>query len=133
MQAIFKKVHTNGWLQEVTVQQLFSVGLNKFLADRFVEGTCPKPNCGYTHARGDQCDSCGALLNPAELLEPRCKFTGGTPVLRSTRHLFLDLPSLEGQLRLYINNTISRGGWSSNAKQVTAAWLRDGLKPHCIT
>jgi len=79
VQAIFKKVHTNGWLQEVTVQQLFSVGLNKFLADRFVEGTCPKPNCGYTHARGDQCDSCGALLNPAELLEPRCKFTGGTP------------------------------------------------------
>jgi len=133
VQQVFKKVRANGWLQEDSIQQLYSEGLGKFLADRFVEGTCPRPTCGYKDARGDQCDKCGALLNPTELLEPRCKFTGQTPVLRSTRHLFLDLPALEDLLRSYIGELSGREGWSSNAKQVTAAWLRDGLKPRCIT
>mmetsp|Transcript_105174 Transcript_105174/g.263416 ORF Transcript_105174/g.263416 Transcript_105174/m.263416 type:complete len:696 (-) Transcript_105174:297-2384(-) len=131
VQSVFKRVHSGGWCKEDTIQQLYSEKLGRFLADRFVEGTCPK--CGYLDARGDQCDQCGGLLNPTDLKEPRCKLTGTTPVLRSTTHLFLDLPGLEGRLREFIGDPIKRSSWSSNARHVTAAWLRDGLKPRCIT
>lgn len=131
VQAIFKKVHGGGWLDTRTVQQLYSEGLGRFLADRFVEGTCPR--CQYPDARGDQCDKCGALLEPTELLEPRCKVTGTKPVLRSTEHLFLDLPGLEEQVREFVEISSQSGSWSSNAVSCTASWLRDGLKHRCIT
>ena len=69
-------------------------------------------------ARGDQCDSCGNLLTPTELLNPKCKFTGTTPVLRLTRHLYIDLPKLTPQLQQYIDATTQLGGWSNNCVQV---------------
>ena len=113
------------------MQQLFSEALGKFLADRFITGTCPK--CGYEDARGDQCDNCGALLNPTELIDPKCKFTGTTPVMKSTKHVFLDLPKLSESLQTYVEETSKQGGWSSNCLQITNAWIRDGLKQRCIT
>lgn len=131
VQSIFRKVHSGGWLKEDSIEQLYSEKLGRFLADRFVEGTCPK--CGFSDARGDQCDQCGALLNPAELIDPHCKVTGTTPVVRKTNHLFLDLPNLESHLHEFIDSASARGNWSANACQVTGAWLRDGLKPRCIT
>ena len=69
-------------------------------------------------ARGDQCDSCGNLLNPTDLINPKCKITGTTPVLRSTKHIFLDLPQLSPQLQAYITETSNKGGWSNNCVQV---------------
>lgn len=69
-------------------------------------------------ARGDQCDKCGALLNPTELLNPRCAITKTVPVLRETRHIFLDLPRLSEQVQAYIDATSEVGGWSSNCVQV---------------
>ena len=71
-------------------------------------------------ARGDQCDNCGNLLNPTELIRPHCKFSGTAPVLRSTRHMFLDLPSLSPRLQEYISATSQLGGWSTNCVQVSA-------------
>ena len=76
---------------------------------------------GVQDARGDQCDNCGNLLNPTELLHPKCKLTGTTPVLRSTRHLFLDLPQLSPALQHYIDVTSQKGAWSSNCVQVRHA------------
>ena len=64
----------------------------RFLADRFVEGTCPL--CAYEDARGDQCDKCGKLINAVDLRNPRCKLCKDTPVIKSTQHLFLDLPKV---------------------------------------
>lgn len=100
-QGIFSRIHGNGHVVQRTNQQLYSVALDKFLADRYVVGTCPK--CGYEDARGDQCDNCGSLLNPTELRNPRCKFSGTEPVLRETSHLYIDLPQLEAKLRTYID------------------------------
>jgi methionyl-tRNA synthetase len=113
------------------MEQLYSEAAGKFLADRFVSGTCPK--CSYADARGDQCDNCGALMNPTELIDPKCKITGTTPVVRSTRHVFLDLPKLADKLQAYIDAASRDGGWSANCLQVTSAWMRDGLKQRCIT
>jgi len=70
-QDIFHRVYNGGFTLEQTVEQLFCVPCNRFLADRFVEGTCPV--CAYVDARGDQCDACQRMLNPTELINPRCK------------------------------------------------------------
>lgn len=132
-QAIFKKLLENNWLSENTMQQLYCDTCQRFLADRFVEGNCPTPGCNYDSARGDQCEKCGKLLNPTELLEPKCKVCRNTPRIRDTNHLFLELPLLNEKLEEYINNMSVVGGWSQNAIQATQAWLREGLKPRCIT
>jgi methionyl-tRNA synthetase len=105
-QDIFNSIHANGRTVTRTNEQLYSTALDKFLADRYVVGTCPK--CGYEDARGDQCDSCGALLNPTELKSPKCKFSGTTPELRPTTHLYIDLPQLEPQLRQYVDAASSQ-------------------------
>eukprot|EP00798_Chlamydomonas_sp_ICE-L_P027669 gene27669-7310_t len=130
-QSVFWDLEKKGNLVEQGMEQLYSEAAGKFLADRFVSGTCPK--CKYDDARGDQCDSCGNLLNPTELINPKCKLTGTTPVKRTTRHVFLNLPKLTPKLQEYITNTSQQGGWSSNCVQVTNAWMRDGLKNRCIT
>jgi len=130
-QETFNQLRENGYLEEKTVEQLYSEPLQKFLADRYVTGTCPK--CQYEDARGDQCDSCGSLLNPTELKNPKCAMSGSKPVLKSTRHVFLDLPRLSGDLQAYIDRSSKEGGWSSNCMHVTKAWLDQGLKSRCIT
>ncbi|XP_010730412.2 methionine--tRNA ligase, cytoplasmic isoform X1 [Larimichthys crocea] len=130
-QNIFWRLHEHGFLVEDTVEQLRCESCQRFLADRFVEGTCP--HCSYPEARGDQCDKCGRLINAVELREPQCKVCRQTPVIRSSKHLFLDLPKLETQLEQWLDKSTSTGDWTANAKQITRSWLRDGLKPRCIT
>ncbi|CAI9117662.1 OLC1v1019103C2 [Oldenlandia corymbosa var. corymbosa] len=130
-QTIFKRLWENNWLSEDTIQQLYCETCQRFLADRYVEGICPNPACNYDSARGDQCDKCQKLLNPTELLEPRCKVCQSSPHIRDTRHLFLELPLLEERLKAYI--TEMEGDWSQNAIQATYAWLKEGLRKRCIT
>ncbi|KZV20431.1 putative methionine--tRNA ligase, partial [Dorcoceras hygrometricum] len=132
-QAIFKKLLENNWLSENTMQQLYCETCKKFLADRLVEGNCPTPGCGFESARGDQCEKCGKLLNPTELIHPKCKVCRNTPHIRDTEHMFLELPLLKGKLEEYIDNISVAGGWSQNAIQATHAWLKEGLRPRCIT
>uniref|UniRef100_A0A8C5I1E9 Methionine--tRNA ligase, cytoplasmic n=2 Tax=Gouania willdenowi TaxID=441366 RepID=A0A8C5I1E9_GOUWI len=130
-QNIFWRLHERGFLLEDTVEQLRCENCQRFLADRFVEGTCP--HCSYPEARGDQCDKCGRLINAVELGEPQCKVCKRTPIIRSSKHLFLDLPKLENELEQWLDRSFSTGDWTANAKQITRSWLRDGLKPRCIT
>ncbi|XP_060212780.1 methionine--tRNA ligase, cytoplasmic-like isoform X1 [Lycium barbarum] len=132
-QAIFKKLRENDCLSENTMQQLYCDTCKKFLADRLVEGNCPTPGCNYDSARGDQCEKCGKLLNPTELLDPRCKVCRNTPCIRDTDHLFLELPLLKDKLEAYVNSMSVSGGWSQNAIHTTHAWLKEGLKSRCIT
>ncbi|KAJ0960882.1 hypothetical protein J5N97_001232 [Dioscorea zingiberensis] len=82
---------------------------------------------------GDQCEKCGKLLNPTELQDPKCKVCKNTPRIRDTDHLFLELPLLREKLERYINSMSVAGSWSQNAIQATKAWLKEGLKPRCIT
>ncbi|KAK1290446.1 putative methionine--tRNA ligase [Acorus calamus] len=132
-QAIFHKLMENNWLSENSMQQLYCDTCERFLADRLVEGTCPTQDCNYESARGDQCEKCGKLLNPTELIDPRCKVCRNTPRIRDTDHLFLELPLLRGKLEEYINDMSVAGSWSQNAIQATNAWLKEGLRPRCIT
>uniref|UniRef100_A0A7N9AVW0 Methionine--tRNA ligase, cytoplasmic n=1 Tax=Mastacembelus armatus TaxID=205130 RepID=A0A7N9AVW0_9TELE len=127
-QDIFWRLHKNEFLVEDTVDQLRCEACQRFLADRFVEGICPY--CRYPEARGDQCDKCGRLINAVEY--PFCKF------VRLYKHftsfiLPLSLMQLETQLEEWLEETTSTGDWTANAKQITRSWVRDGLKPRCIT
>ncbi len=130
-QHIFLKLHENGYIVERTTSQPFCERDQRFLADRYVLGTCPR--CGYKDARGDQCESCGALLDPGELIDSRCSVCGTRPVIRETRHLYIDLVRILPKLRNWIERAAERGFWARNAVQMTYAWMRDGLKERAIT
>jgi methionyl-tRNA synthetase len=86
----------NGYLVKDTSEQFYDPQAERFLPDRYVEGTCP--HCGYTEARGDQCDNCGRTLDPTDLIDPRSRLSGATPVRRETEHYFLDLPAFKEPL-----------------------------------
>uniref|UniRef100_A0A224YV86 Methionine--tRNA ligase, cytoplasmic n=1 Tax=Rhipicephalus zambeziensis TaxID=60191 RepID=A0A224YV86_9ACAR len=130
-QEIFLELHKNGYLREEVVEQLYCSHCDRFLADRFVEGTCPF--CGYEDARGDQCDLCSKLINPTELKEARCKLCKEHPVLKTSGHLFIDLPKIEPAFIEWFKKKTSEDQWTQTAKVIASAWLRDGLKPRCIT
>lgn len=130
-QDIFNRLHQNQCLLEDTVEQLLCQKCNRYLADRFVEGICPL--CNYEDARGDQCDKCGKLINATDLKKPRCKVCRNTPIIKTSRHLFLDLPKLQPSLKKFLDKSTSEGDWTANAKLITNSWVRDGLKPRCIT
>lgn len=128
-QELFMDLYKKGFTSVASMEQLHCESCNRFLADRFVEGTCPK--CKYEDARGDQCDGCGQLMNAVELIEPRCKLCNRSPVVKSSDQLFLELPKVEPVLQDWIKRTCS--GWSHNAQSITNTWLKDGLKARCIT
>lgn len=131
MQKAFLEVYRNGYIVSESVDQLLCTSCDRFLADRFVEGICPHPGCGYEDARGDQCDKCGKLVNAIELVKPRCKVCNSVPQIRSSQQLFLDLPKLEKRLSDWVESV--EEGWTSNAKVITRSWLKEGLRPRCIS
>ena len=91
------------------------------------------PGCGYEDARGDQCDKCGNLLDPFDLINPRCKLDGTAPVPRDTTHTYLLLDKLQPDIEKFTEESIRKGGWSRNAKIITESWLKEGLKDRGIT
>ena len=101
-QAIFLRLLEGGYLYTEVQERLFSETENRFLEDRYVEGTCPK--CGFEDARGDQCDNCDSLLNATELINPRGKKDGATPILRETEHYFFDLSKFRDELTEYLES-----------------------------
>ncbi len=100
-QQLFLRLLENGCLITKTEAQLYSVSEGRFLPDRYVEGVCP--NCGYDGARGDQCETCGKLLNAIELINPRSRTDGSVPEVRETTHYYLDLPKLADPLIAWLD------------------------------
>jgi len=133
-QDVFLKLHEKGFVSEDTVEQLHCAKCDKFLADRFVEGQCPIVTCKYDDARGDQCDGCGKLINAVELVNPRCKTCGRggpQPTIKTSKHLFMELPKLESRLTQWIED--SSKNWTNNARVIANSWLKGGLQDRCIT
>ena len=130
-QEIYLDLEREGHILEDTVTQLYCEKHQAFLADRFVEGTCPL--CDYEDARGDQCDKCGKLLNATELKNPHCKLDGATPIIKDSQHLFLNLTEQQEKLQEWYMHASHKGCWSLNSQTITESWLKEGLKPRCIT
>ncbi|MGQ9826721.1 MAG: methionine--tRNA ligase [Roseiflexus sp.] len=127
---MFLRLLERGYLYKETMVGSYSETLGRFLPDRFVEGTCP--NCGYPRARGDQCDSCGHLHDPQDLIAPRSILDGAPVTFRETEHFFLDLAKLEPQLRSWLES-IDRSYWRPNTLLFTQNWLHEGLRGRAIT
>jgi methionyl-tRNA synthetase len=124
---VFRTLYQHGCLIEKTTLGAFSASTGNTLPDRYIEGTCPI--CGYTEARGDQCDNCGNQLDPTDLINPRSIIDGTTPEFRETKHLFLDLPKFADRLRPWIE---SKTSWRTNVRNFSLS-LVNGLKPRAMT
>ena len=126
-QDIFRTLYEKGYLIEQTTLGAFSPSTGRTLPDRYIEGTCPI--CGYTEARGDQCDNCGNQLDPVDLIEPHSIIDGSTPEFRETTHLFLDLPAFAERLEEWLS---AQEGWRPNVKNFSLGLVRE-LKPRAMT
>ena len=128
-QEIFLALDRNGYITEQSIRQFYSIEDQRFLPDRFVSGTCP--HCGDEGARGDQCEACGRLLDPTDLVNPRSSISGSQDIeLRETHHLFLSLSKLQPVVEKWIE---TRDDWSSITKGIAKKWLSEGLEDRCIT
>jgi len=126
-QDLFRTLHERGYIVERTQLVAFSRATGQTLPDRYIEGTCPI--CGFESARGDQCDNCGNLLDPVELIDPRSTIDGEPPEFRETNHLFLDLPAFAEQLSEWIAN---QEHWRPNVRNFSFRYVQD-LRPRPIT
>jgi methionyl-tRNA synthetase len=125
---IFSRVAQNGYIREGTTEQLYCPKDKLFLADRYVQGTCP--HCGFEGAFGDQCERCGHFLDPKILKSPRCKICGAAPEPRTSRHLFLRLDALAPRLEAWIQ---AQSHWRPQVRSVALGWIREGLRERMIT
>jgi methionyl-tRNA synthetase len=127
-QEMFVRLLENGYIFPKTTLGAISPSTGRTLPDRYIEGTCPI--CGYPSARGDQCDNCGNQLDPADLINPRSKVNGETPVFRETEHYFLDLPAFAEVLGGWLQT--KAGHWRPNVLKFSLNLL-DDLQPRAIT
>jgi len=128
VQDFLLKIYDNGYIFTQETELPYCPKCDRFLPDRFVEGICP--SCGYEQARGDQCEACGSLLEPAKLIQPYCTICGSTPVIKRSKHWYFDLSKFNEQLRNYIKNNKQL---PDNARNFSLNILQEGLKPRPVT
>jgi methionyl-tRNA synthetase len=126
----FNELNTKNIFIEKESEQLYDIEENQFLADRYVEGECPK--CGFEEAYGDQCESCGSSLNATDLINPKSKLSGNIPSLKKTKHWFLPLNNFEEFLNKWFLKE-KKDDWKTNVLGQVKSWINEGLKPRAIT
>ncbi len=124
---VFRTLYEKGFIFERSMLGAFSPTTGHTLPDRYIEGTCPI--CGFPQARGDQCDNCGNLLDPIDLIDPRSTIDGATPEFRETNHLFLDLPAFADRLRDWIGR---QRHWRPNVRNFSLRYV-EALQPRAVT
>ncbi len=127
-QKFFLNLLEQGYINVRTNEQFYCENCQRFLADRYVEGTCPY--CHKPGARGDQCDACGKLMDTITLKDPKCKICNGTPIVRETSHWFLNLPAFQEKLKLWLQ---TKAYWKENILRFILGLLDEGLKERAIT
>jgi methionyl-tRNA synthetase len=125
---VFRRLHEHGYIATKPSTQFYDEKADRFLPDRYVEGTCPF--CGYTGARGDQCDNCGRQLDPEDLIDPKSRLSGGTPIMRDTEHYFLRLSAFGDRLLAWLE---SRQGWRRHVQNMAIGFTKEGLLDRAIT
>jgi len=125
---IFLTLLNRGYIYKSTMSQPFCPHCQRFLPDRYIEGTCPY--CHSPGARGDQCEECGKPINPAELIDPHCRHCGTPPQFRDSEHFFLKLTTFEDRLLDWVRK---KTHWRQNVLNFTISYLEGGLKDRAIT
>ncbi len=128
-QRLFLRLWEKGYITERTTRHLYCADCSRFLPDRYVIGTCPV--CAHPRARGDQCESCTKVLDPTDLLEPRCAVCEGSHLeARESKHLFLDLPKAQPLVEKWV---ATKDHWPKTTLSIARKWLTEGLHERCIT
>jgi methionyl-tRNA synthetase len=127
-QDFFLEIYGNGFVSDGVLRLPYCEKDGLFLPDRYVVGTCPV--CGYKFARGDQCENCATLLDPEQLIDPRCKIDGSIPIFRDSKHLFLELGKLQHDLEKWIR---AQKHWRKQVTSLALGWIKEGLKKRSIT
>jgi len=127
-QDLFLTLKDKGYIYLDTTALLYCPSCNRFLPDRYVEGTCPY--CRFEGTRGDQCDNCGKPLNPVELIDPYCRICSAIPEVRESEHFFLRLSAFNQQLLDWVKG---QSHWKPNVLNFTINLLTEGLKDRAIT
>jgi methionyl-tRNA synthetase len=128
VQRIFMKLFQQGDIYPEVMELLYCPKDERFLPDRYVEGTCP--NCGYEQARGDECERCNRSFEATELIDPRCKLCGTRPEPRESRHYFLRLSAYADRLRDWISE---QHHWRKHVMNFSLGLLGEGLRDRAIT
>ncbi len=128
VQEIFSALYRKSYIYKKTEELPYCSKCQRFLADRYIEGECPI--CRFSNARGDQCDKCGTLFNPSQLLNPQCKICGHQPEWKPSEHFFLRLSVFHDQLKELVKKSKD---WRINAKNFTLNLLKETLPDRAIT
>ncbi len=129
-QDFFLNLHEKGIFEEKTSEQYFDPEANQFLADRYIQGTCP--TCSNPNAYGDQCENCGSSLSPEELKDPRSMLSGAAPIKKETTHWYLPL----GKYEKFLSDWILMGhksDWKTNVYGQCKSWIEGGLHARAMT
>jgi methionyl-tRNA synthetase len=129
VQEIFLRLLEKDDIYKDTMRLPYCTVEERFLLDRYVEGTCPI--CGDAGARGDQCDNCGNVLDPADLIDARCRFDGSTPEVRESEHFFLRLSAYNDRLKAWLSE--GKEHWRKNVLNFSLGVLQQGLRDRAIT
>lgn len=137
-QEFFRSLYSQGQFVEEESEQYYDNEAGKFLADRYIKGTCPK--CGNPDAYGDQCERCGTSLSPLDLINPVSTLSGSKPVLKKTKHWYLPLDKYESWLRTWVETGVLEGkehhhpeDWKAHVLGQCKSWLDGGLQPRAMT
>jgi methionyl-tRNA synthetase len=130
VQKCFTLLYDKGLIYRKTENNPFCVQCNKFLADTYVTGTCPK--CGFDKALGNQCENCGALLSPEELISLKCKKHNISCEFKNTEQFYLALSKLETEIKNWFES-LDKSNWRKNSVSITKGWIKSGLKDRPIT
>lgn len=127
-QEFFLELHKKGHIKPAVEAQFYCAACKRFLADRYVSGTCPK--CGADNVRGDECTKCGEWLEPSKIVKPACKVCGKTPEIRQTTQYFLDLKAFAPRLKEWLE---TKKDWKSNVRNKALSLIEEGLVERAIT
>lgn len=125
-QEFFRALNDKGLIEEKTEDHLYSEEEGRFLADRYVVGTCP--NCGFQEARGDECQNCASSYEATDLKNPRSKLSGSALILKPSNHLYLRFDHFKKQLAKWIKAK----NWKDNVVNFAMKYI-DDLRPRAIT
>lgn len=125
----FKNLYDKGIFEEKITEQYYDQKKDAFLADRYIQGTCP--NCGFESAYGDQCENCGISLSPDDLINPRSMMSDAPLIKKSTKHWYLPLDKYQAELEAYIKS--HKEDWKPNVYGQCMSWINQGLQSRSMT